>query len=98
VDEDEIAYVVSKWTGIPIVKIEEKESERLLRIEDVMHEKVIASMRRSGLSPKPFDVLERVYRIRKRPIGSFLFLGPTGTGKTHLAKILAEFMFGMKMP
>ncbi|MGI6456792.1 MAG: ATP-dependent Clp protease ATP-binding subunit [bacterium] len=94
VDQDEIAYVVSKWTGIPAIRIEEKESERLLRIEEELHKKVIAQ------EPAIQTVAKAIRRSRagfansKRPIGSFLFLGPTGTGKTHLAKTLAEFLFG----
>jgi ATP-dependent Clp protease ATP-binding subunit ClpC len=98
VDQDEIAYVVSKWTGIPAIRIEEKESERLLRIEEELHKKVIAQ------EPAIQTVAKAIRRSRagfansKRPIGSFLFLGPTGTGKTHLAKTLAEFLFGMRTP
>lgn len=94
VDEDEIAYVVSKWTGIPIVKIEEKESERLLRIEEVLHQKVIGQHEAIRIISKAIRRSRAGLSNQKRPIGSFLFLGPTGTGKTHLAKILAEFMFG----
>lgn len=94
VDEDDIAYIVSKWTGIPAIKIEEKESERLLKIEDHLHKRVI------GQNEAIITIAKAIRRSRagisnqKRPIGSFLFLGPTGTGKTHLAKTLAEFMFG----
>ena len=94
VDEDEIAYVVSKWTGIPIFRIEEKESERLLRIEEELHQQVI------GQDPAIHTIAKAIRRSRaglsneRRPIGSFLFLGPTGTGKSHLAKTLAELMFG----
>ena len=81
VDQDEIAYVVSKWTGIPAIRIEEKESERLLRIEEELHKKVIAQ------EPAIQTVAKAIRRSRagfansKRPIGSFLFPGPTGTGR-----------------
>lgn len=94
VDEEEIAYVVSKWTGIPMFRLEEKESERLLRIEEVLHEKVIGQDEAIRTVAKAIRRSRAGLSNERRPIGSFLFLGPTGTGKTHLAKILAEFMFG----
>ncbi len=94
VDENEIAYVVSKWTGIPIVRIEEKESERLLRIEDELHKKVVSQDEAIQIIAKAVRRSRAGLANQKRPIGSFLFLGPTGTGKTHLAKTLAEFLFG----
>ncbi len=94
VDEDEIAYIVSKWTGIPMVKIEEKESERLLRIEEELHNKIVAQNEAITIIAKAIRRSRAGLSNQKRPIGSFLFLGPTGTGKTHLAKTLAEFLFG----
>jgi len=94
VGEDEIAYVVSKWTGIPMVKIEEKEYSRLLRIEDTLHEKVVGQDEAISIISKAIRRSRAGFSNQQRPIGSFLFLGPTGTGKTHLAKTLAEFMFG----
>ena len=94
VDEDDIAYIVSKWTGIPIVRIEEKESERLLRIEEELHAKVIGQNTAINLIAKAIRRSRAGLANSRRPIGSFFFLGPTGTGKTHLAKVLAEFMFG----
>ncbi len=94
VDEDEIAYVVSKWTGIPMVKIEEKEYSRLLRIEEKLHEKVVGQEEAISIISKAIRRSRVGFSNQQRPIGSFLFLGPTGTGKTHLAKTLAEFMFG----
>jgi len=94
VDENEIAYIVSKWTGIPIVRIEEKESERLLRIEEELHRKVISQDEAIHIIAKAIRRSRAGLANQKRPIGSFLFLGPTGTGKTHLAKTLAEFLFG----
>ncbi|MFI3201290.1 MAG: ATP-dependent Clp protease ATP-binding subunit [Eubacteriales bacterium] len=94
VDEDDIAKVVSIWTGIPVSKLAEKESEKLLRLEDVLKKRVI------GQSEAVTAVSKAVRRGRvgiqdpNRPIGSFLFLGPTGVGKTELSKTLAETMFG----
>jgi ATP-dependent Clp protease ATP-binding subunit ClpC len=94
VDEDDIAYVISKWTGIPIVRIEEKESARLLRIEEELHLKVVGQEEAITTIAKAIRRSRAGLANQKRPIGSFLFLGPTGTGKTHLAKTLANFMFG----
>lgn len=91
---DDIARVVSVWTGVPVTKLTEKEGERLLKLEKVLHERVI------GQSQAVTAVAKAMRRGRvglkdpKRPIGSFLFLGPTGVGKTELSKALAEAMFG----
>lgn len=94
VDEAEIAAVVSKWTNIPVRKLTEKESERLLKLEDILHNRVI------GQNEAVKSISRAVRRARvglkdpNRPIGSFIFLGPTGVGKTELSKALAEAMFG----
>jgi ATP-dependent Clp protease ATP-binding subunit ClpC len=94
VTAQDIASVVSSWTGIPTTQLMEKERERLLRMEDELHRRVI------GQDEAIHAVAEAIRRSRagitegRRPIGSFLFLGPTGVGKTELAKTLAEFMFG----
>ncbi len=94
VDEEMIANMVSKWTGIPIFRLEEKESERLMKMEDELHNRII------GQDEAISAIAHAVRRSRagikdpKRPIGSFIFLGPTGVGKTHLGRVLAEFMFG----
>jgi ATP-dependent Clp protease ATP-binding subunit ClpB len=94
VSASDIAEVVSSWTGIPTTQLMEKERERLLRMEEELHRRVI------GQDEALHAVAEAIRRSRagitegKRPIGSFLFLGPTGVGKTELAKALAEFMFG----
>lgn len=94
VDENQIAEVVSLWTKIPVQKLAEKESERLLKLESILHKRVI------GQEEAVTAVARAIRRGRvglqdpNRPIGSFLFLGPTGVGKTELSKALAEAMFG----
>ena len=93
VNEEEIAKVVGKWTGIPVAKLMEGEREKLLHLEDILHENVI------GQNEAVTKVTEAIIRSRagiadpNRPIGSFLFLGPTGVGKTQLAKALAKTLF-----
>ena len=93
VDDEDIAEIVSKWTGIPVNKLVESEMEKLLRMEDFLHKRLI------GQDEAVETVSDSIRRARsglkdpKRPIGTFLFLGPTGVGKTELAKSLAEFMF-----
>ena len=93
VTEEEIANVVSKWTGIPVSKLAEGEKQKLLHLEDILHERVV------GQDEAVKKVSEAILRARagianpNRPIGSFLFLGPTGVGKTELAKTLAATLF-----
>ena len=93
VTEEEIARIVSRWTGIPVSKLVEGEREKLLRLESILHERVI------GQDEAVTKVSEAILRSRagiqdpNRPIGSFLFLGPTGVGKTELAKTLAQALF-----
>ena len=94
VTEEEIAHIVSNWTGIPVMKLCQEESERLLKMEEILHQRVI------GQNEAVDSVSRAVRRARaglkdpKRPIGSFIFLGPTGVGKTELARALAEALFG----
>ena len=94
VGEDEIAEVISSWTGIPVKRLQQEENERLLKMEDELHQRII------GQDEAVKTVAKAIRRGRvglkdpKRPIGSFLFLGPTGVGKTTIAKALAEILFG----
>ena len=93
IDEEDIANVVSKWTGIPVSKLVESEKQKLLNMEEILHKRLV------GQDEAVETVSDAIRRARsglkdpKRPIGTFLFLGPTGVGKTELAKSLAEFMF-----
>ena len=93
VTEDDISIVVSKWTGIPVTKMGEKEMERLLRIEDVVGSQVIGQKTAVSVLARALRRSRADLKDPKRPIGSFIFLGPTGVGKTLLAKELANFMF-----
>ena len=94
VDEEEIAQVVAMWTGIPVTRISEAESERLLHMEDALHQRVVGQQEAIDIVAKAVRRARAGLKDPKRPIGSFIFLGPTGVGKTELAKALAEFMFG----
>lgn len=93
VTEEEIATIVAKWTGIPVAKLMEGEREKLLHLDDVIHQRVV------GQDEAVQKVTEAILRSRagisdpNKPIGSFLFLGPTGVGKTELAKALADCLF-----
>ena len=94
VDEEEIAHVVSMWTGIPVTRIAQEESERLLHMEDHLHKRVIGQQEAIETISRAVRRARAGLKDPKRPIGSFIFLGPTGVGKTELAKAVAEFMFG----
>jgi len=94
VTEEDIAQVVSMWTGIPVVRIAQEESERLLRMEEALHARVIGQEEAISAIAKAVRRARAGLKDPKRPIGSFIFLGPTGVGKTELVKALAEFMFG----
>lgn len=94
ITEEDVARVVSQWTKIPLIRLEQKESEKFLKIEENLENFVIGQK-------EPINAIARAMRRSRagiknpcRPIGSFMFLGPTGVGKTHLARILSEFMFG----
>src|SRR6187402_1448716 len=94
VTEEEIAQVVAMWTGIPVTRIAAEESERLLHMEEALHGRVIGQQEAIEVISKAVRRARAGLKDPKRPIGSFIFLGPTGVGKTELAKALAEFMFG----
>jgi len=93
VTAEDIAFIISKWTGVPVFKLEEKESAKLLRMETELHKRIV------GQEEAISAISRSVRRSRagvadpKRPIGSFIFLGPTGVGKTEMARALAEFLF-----
>lgn len=94
VTEEDVAHIVSSWTGVPVKKLAEEESQRLLRLEEVLHQRLV------GQDEAVRAVSRAVRRARaglkdpRRPVGSFIFLGPTGVGKTELARSLAEALFG----
>lgn len=94
VNEDNIAQIVAAWTKIPVSRLEEKESERLLRLESVLHKRVVGQEEAVTAVAKAMRRGRVGLQDPRRPIGSFLFLGPTGVGKTELSKALAEAMFG----
>jgi ATP-dependent Clp protease ATP-binding subunit ClpC len=94
VTEEDIAQVVAMWTGIPVTRIAQEESERLLQMEGALHHRVIGQEEAIATVSKAVRRARAGLKDPKRPIGSFIFLGPTGVGKTELAKSLAEFMFG----
>lgn len=94
VTEDDIAHIVSQWTGIPATKLTMDESQRLLNLEKLLHEKVVGQDEAVAAVARAIRRARSGLKDPKRPIGSFIFLGPTGTGKTHLARALAEALFG----
>src|SRR5256712_7665172 len=94
VGEEEIAQIVSMWTGIPVMRIAQEESQRLLQMEDALHSRVIAQNEAIEKISRAVRRARAGLKDPKRPIGSFIFMGPTGVGKTELARALAEFMFG----
>ena len=92
--EENIAEVVSSWTGVPITKLTETEKDRLMNLENILHERVIGQNEAVEVVSKAIRRSRVGLRSNKRPIGSFIFLGPTGVGKTELCKAVAEAMFG----
>ncbi|MDD5605080.1 MAG: ATP-dependent Clp protease ATP-binding subunit [Dehalococcoidales bacterium] len=94
VNEEDVAEVVSMWTSIPLVQLANDETQRLLNMEDALHERIIGQEEAITTISKAVRRARAGIKDPRRPIGNFLFLGPTGVGKTELAKALAEFMFG----
>ena len=94
VTTEDIAEIVSQWTGIPVVQLTTEESERMLKMEDILHERIVGQHEAVTAVAKAIRRGRVGLKDPKRPIGSFLFLGPTGVGKTELCKALAEAMFG----
>ena len=94
VGREDIEDVVSRWTGVPVASIKEEESQKLLRIEEELHKRVISQDRSISALARAIRRSRAGLKSPNRPIGSFLFLGPTGVGKTEVARTLAQFMFG----
>ena len=94
VTTEDIAEIVSQWTGIPVVQLTTEESERMLRMEDILHERIVGQHEAVSAVAKAIRRGRVGLKDPKRPIGSFLFMGPTGVGKTELCKALAEALFG----
>jgi ATP-dependent Clp protease ATP-binding subunit ClpC len=93
VDEEQIAFIVSRWTGIPVQRLQEEESERLLRMEEELHESVVGQDEAITAISRAIRRTRAGLKDPDRPIGSFVFCGPTGVGKTELARQLAKFLF-----
>jgi len=94
IDEEEIAEVLSNWTGIPVFKLTEEETEKLIRMEDELHGRIVNQAEAVTAVSKAIRRTRAGLKDPKRPSGSFIFLGPSGVGKTELSKALAEFLFG----
>jgi ATP-dependent Clp protease ATP-binding subunit ClpC len=94
IDEEEIAEVLSAWTGIPVFKLTEEETQKLLRMEDELHKRIVDQGEAVEAVSKAIRRTRAGLKDPKRPSGSFIFLGPSGVGKTELSKALAEFLFG----
>ncbi len=94
IGEEDVAGIVASWTGIPVIRLEEKESERLLKMEEEIHKRVIGQDEAVSVIANAVRRSRTGLKNPKRPVGSFIFLGPTGVGKTLLARALADFMFG----
>ncbi|MDQ4005923.1 MAG: ATP-dependent Clp protease ATP-binding subunit [Actinomycetota bacterium] len=94
IDEEEIAEVLSAWTGIPVFKLTEEETQKLLRMEDELHKRIVDQQEAVKAVSKAIRRTRAGLKDPKRPSGSFIFLGPSGVGKTELSKALAEFLFG----
>src|SRR5207253_459548 len=90
----DIEEVISRWTGIPITSLKEEESAKLLRIEEELHKRIISQARAISALARAIRRSRAGLKNPNKPVGSFLFLGPTGVGKTEVARSLAEFLFG----
>src|SRR5947209_12017869 len=93
INEEGVAFIVSRWTGIPVTRLQEAETARLLRMEEEMHETVVGQDEAIAVISRPIRRSRAGLKDPKRPIGSFVFSGPTGVGKTELARALARFLF-----
>jgi ATP-dependent Clp protease ATP-binding subunit ClpC len=94
VNEEDIEYIVSRWTGIPLSKLEEKESAKLARMEEALHGRIVGQDDAVAAVSRAIRRSRAGLKDSRRPVGSFIFLGPTGVGKTELARTLAEYLFG----
>ena len=94
ITENDISEVVSIWTGIPLAKLDVDEAQRLLNIENVMHQRVIGQEEAVSSVAKAIRRGRTGLKDPKKPVGSFIFLGPTGVGKTEVSRALAEALFG----
>ncbi len=93
VGEEDVAQIVSSWTGVPVKRLTEEESQRLLRLEEILHQRVVGQEEAVNATAKAIRRARAGLKDPRRPIGSFVFLGPTGVGKTELARALAEALF-----
>ncbi|MDD5771948.1 MAG: ATP-dependent Clp protease ATP-binding subunit [bacterium] len=94
ITQEDIAFIVSRWTGIPVTELKEEETVRLLRMEDELKKKIVGQDEAIHIISQAIRRARAGLRDPERPIGSFIFLGPSGVGKTELAKVLADFLFG----
>ncbi len=94
VSEEDVAHIVSSWTGVPVQRLTEEESQRLMKLEEILHQRVVGQEEAVKATAKAIRRARAGLKDPKRPIGSFIFLGPTGVGKTELARALAEALFG----
>lgn len=94
ITEDDISQIVSKWTGIPVTRISEKEQERLIHMEEELHRRIVGQEEALNVISQAVRRSRTGLKDPRKPTGSFIFLGPTGVGKTELARALAEFLFG----
>src|SRR5437660_11195934 len=94
VAREDIEEVVSRWTGVPVTSIKEEETQKLLRVEEELHKRVISQDKAISALARSIRRSRAGLKSPNRPIGSFLFLGPTGVGKTEVARTLAQFLIG----